>query len=102
MKNPTCPYCKKELTFSYPENELHFVCKNHIGVDVVIPTDPYKHYWLSIEFSPYSSRHEIYIQSNKMYIVVLNGHIVHYPIPFDPNLTPENFESKLKLYLTFQ
>jgi hypothetical protein len=38
--------------------------------------------------------------SNEM--IIENNHISIITLPVDPNLIPENLESKLKLYLTFQ
>jgi len=93
----TCPYCKKN---GNPYNEYYYECKNHNNVLV---------YWSTNEISDNKliflldnfSRICIDLELNNMNIAIYNKNLTDINIPFDPSLTPEKFESKLKTYLNF-
>jgi hypothetical protein len=98
MKNIRCPFCNLITTIRYITNNDLYTCSNHNNIKVIF--DPIeKDFWL------YNNLYWIYVDTNAniMRINNENDNSQSYKyILFDPNLTPENFESKLKLYLIFQ
>jgi hypothetical protein len=104
----TCPYCKNSLI---KDEAFHcsYYCKAHDGVTVKINFDynngEYNLYCTEI----YNLKYCIiqYPDLDDMCIKRLYKYLDDYSyflfsVPKDPNLTPENFEQKLKTYLNFQ
>jgi hypothetical protein len=97
MNNILCPFCKEILTDMIYSN--YYQCNNHGNVKVIIEwiSNP-ECYWL------FNSMYWVKIpfDKNECIKVIKDNDRVGCTIPFDPNLTPENLEEKLKLYLTFK
>ena len=94
-----CPYCHSTTKTLYICSDW-FRCKNHNNIIVewcsidnnIICTHLYnKTHWLNILHT-----------ENIMYFFKRNGESETVYIPFDKNITPKNFEEKLKTYLIFQ
>ena len=101
MKIISCPYCKTEINKIY---ENIFTCTNHNGIVVEIysPNENINYIRLyDIDF-----RNQIFIDKDSMSLFCSKKPVGDYAtrkavLPIDSNLTPENFENKVKTYLTF-
>jgi len=91
-----CPYCNN-ITDPFEEMWINspFLCKNHGDINVVF----YKDNSRICMYNRILPSWYLYIIDNFM---TLNKEQKTITILFDKNLTPENFEQKLKTYLTFQ
>jgi hypothetical protein len=103
----TCPYCNKEAA-KYIDNYFHknFVCYNHPSTTVYLWfSDKLKLERVEIDSKGYTSFFvEIFYEDNYMRVAKRASSIefaVDINMPIDYFLTPENFEKKLKTYLTF-
>ena len=103
--NPICPYCNKE-TININSNDLfklQYGCKNH-------------NIYVEFGFENRSCTYiELYNETKNIRCNIFVGSIMHLyhrlagyscygfkSLTYDVNLTPENFEKKIKTYLTFQ
>jgi hypothetical protein len=99
MNNIFCPFCKNIITL-VERCEYFYECKNHhIAVNFVVDKNIIEN--IILYNSEYRSRVCIDLELNNMNIEIYNKKLTKINVPFDPNLTPENFESKLKTYLIF-
>ena len=89
-----CPYCKEPL--KYEGIGIYARCDNHSKDIEVEFKYLYNLYWIKIV----KDKWQIYIYEN--YMELCKDYYRKNILPIDKNLTPENFEQKLKLYLTFQ
>jgi hypothetical protein len=95
MKNIRCPFCNLITTVKYNINIFLYVCNKHNNIEVVF--DPIaKDFWLHNNLYWIHSDPE----TNTMNLSKEDSMIFE-TINLDPNLTPENFEEKLKTYLNF-
>ena len=98
IDNPNvCPFCNKEI--KYRENSYLRYCFNHLNINV--------------SFS-YKSRNQtkidwVILQKGYLSIIIFHNYVTNimkdgsiFYVPIDNNLTPENFEDKIKTYLVFQ
>jgi hypothetical protein len=89
-----CPYCNK---ISIQCEDL-YECDNHLPVEVTWSIEDrfvgISHNNYNITFYTYYNK---YMQLSCDYIG-----LEIFDIPYDKNLTPENFEQKIKTYLNFQ
>ena len=100
MSNYSCLYCRKSLRpiFGYIPGYIRYDCNNHNYISVSFYINENNNCYA---VRLYTVKNKISINSNleKMYVYKENEYLV---LPIDNNLTPENFEVKLKLYFTFQ
>jgi hypothetical protein len=83
-------YCGKKLLKHY---KYYKYCNNH-SIFVI--------YYSTGDMELDNCRDHIYIFCEKKEMQVIHNKKLSSVIPIDPNLTPENFEQKIKLYLNFQ
>ena len=98
--NIVCPFCNN-INISEKNMWDSFRCENH-KIPVIITYVRQKLRHIDLEHKDYliTIYHDhISIQDNYL-SYKLKGQIIN--IPLDPNLTPENIDTKLKTYLTFQ
>jgi hypothetical protein len=98
-----CPYCKRIIkcngecgnycALHYPIDVSFYIIDNQINTIelrqnacAIIPNDYF--------------RYSIIIFLNNNYMI-LKDYSSRWNIPYDKNLTPENFEQKIKTYLSF-
>jgi hypothetical protein len=110
--NLKCIYCGEEL--ENVKYYLQYCCKNHnIDVSYYMREDGNGFYSVELENLKYSVVY--WCDKDMMAIIIycndnIDGEDYNYfkykkelaYISRDPNLTPENFENKVKLYLAFQ
>ena len=91
IKQITCPFCN---------NKIFLNCSNHGDISVKVFSSQYTNFIIRLSDKNYS----IYLEQDTMLLwkYTNNGSSFVGRFPIDPNLTPENFEEKVKLYLTFQ
>jgi hypothetical protein len=105
MEELTCSY-----NISYEIQESHLICKNHN--DIIVESVNYfsnlgkippKGYF-SIRNNNYLIDYTPAFDKMRIYFLKPDDIIFHHitTLPMDPNLTPENFEQKIKIYLNFQ
>jgi hypothetical protein len=108
MKDYTCPYCEKPIDH-FPGWDMfggiNFICRNHGIVIVRFKYSISDNSLLQIDiyFQSHLIKYKeisIYPVENKMKLIINYDNIIELPI--DKNLTPENFEQKIKTYLIFQ
>jgi hypothetical protein len=95
-----CPYCKELLIRNSWTNSLRFNCFSHKPCEVEFSFcgDGTVYYVKLIKYSYYIYMYPI---DNKMSLWRDSEHITG-NLSIDPNLTPENFEQKIKTYLNFR
>jgi hypothetical protein len=107
--NPTCKYCKKDLSFSsnYGEKEKVYYCNDH-KCTVKIWISNYDYNITYIYLYSYSKslhididyvNHHMLISNNYLF---LSNNIICCKLPIDNSLTPENIDKKIQTYLTFK
>jgi hypothetical protein len=94
-----CPFCKKESTHTSG-------CKNHYPINVRFWIDFGRIVSIFLEKInyKYSIIINIDIDISKTTMILRNWSAISgfdRKIPYDKNLTPENFEQKIKTYLSF-
>ena len=101
MKYLTCPYCEQKIRITTQIDD-YAQCENHEGISILI--------WESLNIEISNSNYMIYLfkkERMELFKKTMAGlgcffDDINLNLPFDPYLTPENFEDKIKLYLTFQ
>ena len=84
-----CPFCKN-IVYNY-------LCSNHLPIHVIIHVTFRENDLKYIKLS--NQEYNIYFNKTSMTIYRHGSFILETTV--DPSLTPENFEKKLKTYLTF-
>ena len=100
MNSLFCPYCNKELIIlatNTGSNRVISKCENHKLIHVRIVRDINFNrieIWNNNYIVSITDRKEMRIWQRPSYNIIAT-------LSIDPNLTPENFEKKIKTYLTF-
>jgi len=105
--NPSCLFCNKELRFFNSTDSFNhdkyvvYYCRSHIKY-------PYIRYvngeLCSVDIDSNIGSYHItmwYEPNSEMFLINYLDRDLEICLPFDPNLTPENFDNKLKTYLIF-
>ena len=99
-----CPYCKKlsEVGTAKYYGEYYISCANHGSTNVDIyfsQSNQRTVVQASFSNDKYNFILDKLFLKKEMFLSLEDGEEVQ--LPYDESLTPENFEQKLKLYLTF-
>ena len=101
-----CPYCKEVVSIDKKYlSETIYYCDNHKNISVLISYNNgfiYANY-IHLYNKEYEGGYHIYVRVEENEMIVRDTNFSGLAIlPIDNNLTPENFEKKIKTYLTFQ
>ena len=99
MSKVYCIFCNKEMEkdpYLYP---LSYSCKNHKNIEVIFNYCGALNMGIIIKNTKYKVLMDVI--KYKAVLSIPSESYMNY-VPYDFNLTPDNFEQKIKTYLNFQ